>query len=187
MIKCRLSWGRRVYCGSPFLLRHIARYTKYNIFASYRQQFYFLLAFIQQNKSATTLQTLLAFRNITPELKKKSQPPSVLLCWVMVSLHHRRPDVFVFIKLRTSSAFRPALSPSTCHLELCMIKAIQKGPGYGIDPTTIFHPSDLRSRSGNGAEGTGSRPAVGTLCCSPQGPPGLWHRALNTTALPRSH
>lgn len=35
MIKFRLSRGLQVYCGSLFLLQHIARYTKYNIFASY--------------------------------------------------------------------------------------------------------------------------------------------------------
>lgn len=54
MITFRLSWGQHVYHGSLFLLQHIAHYTKY-IFTSYIQQFYFLLSFIQQNKSATTL------------------------------------------------------------------------------------------------------------------------------------
>jgi len=53
MIKFRLSWGLQVCCGSLFLLQHVARYAKHSIFASYAQQFYFLLSFIQQNKSAT--------------------------------------------------------------------------------------------------------------------------------------
>lgn len=54
MITFGLSWGQHVYRGSLFLLQHVAHYTKYT-FASYIQQFYFLLSFIQQNKSATTL------------------------------------------------------------------------------------------------------------------------------------
>lgn len=54
MIKFRLSWELQVYSGSLFSLQHIARYTEYLV-ASHIQQFYFLLSFIQQNKSAATL------------------------------------------------------------------------------------------------------------------------------------
>lgn len=115
MIKFRLSCRLQVYCGSLFLLQHTAHYTKHNIFASYIQQFYFLLSFVQQNKSATTLKMLLAFKNTTPKQKKKKQPLTILLCWVMISFYCRRSDILVFTKVKTSFAFRYALSLSVIH------------------------------------------------------------------------
>lgn len=90
------------------------------IFASYIQQFYFQLSFIQQNKSAATLWMPLAFRNIISKLKKKNHSLSTVLCWVMISFHNGTPDILVFTKVRTSSAFRSAFSLSLCHLESCL-------------------------------------------------------------------
>lgn len=60
---------------------------------------------------------LLAFRNITPKLKMKKQPPSVLLCWVMISFHYRKSDILVFTEVKDQFCLQ------ICSLPLCLLEA----------------------------------------------------------------
>ena len=77
---------------------------------------------------------LLASRNIAPNLKKKTQPPSTVLCWVTVSFHSSNLGVLVFIEVRTGSASSLLFSLFKPPNELCLTKALPKGRVKALTP-----------------------------------------------------
>lgn len=110
----------------------------------------------------------LTFRNITPNLKKKMQPLSMPLDWVVVSLRYRNPGTWVFTKAVMGFASRFALLSKPSET-LSVIKAHVKGSRdqshSNLPPFRKCSSPDLYFHSGDNkpwlAPGWGSRGARG--------------------------
>lgn len=150
---------------------------------------------------------LLAFRNITPKLKMKKQPPSVPLCWVMISFHYRKSDILVFTEVKDQLCLQ-ICSPPPCLLETCVWK---KPLAMGLIPqpssipqkTWLLSPAfpqlwyprgERRGRAPSCRQGEGERLPVpravlraGCDTTPHQRQPSFWHAVLNMTKMSRIH
>lgn len=88
----------------------------------------------------------LTFRNSTPNLKKKMQPLSMPLHWVVVSLRYRNPGTWVFTKAVMGFASRSVLLSKPSEVS-SMIKSIPKAHVKGSRDQSHSNLPPFRKRS----------------------------------------